>query len=120
MTATIAPKLRPHFVLVGATKVGVVLPDVYEGNGSNIAGIVGVQKVTDTEQPDAASSVGNLIKKAQALRIRIRYVSGTKVKTANLICDIQKATSATVALVGKTFKGGEIKSAYFPRRARVS
>ena len=119
MVATIQPKLTPHYVTVGTTRIGVVLPDVYEGNGSNIATIVGVNKVTDAELPQAASTVGNLIRKAQALRIKVRYVVGTKVKTASLICDVGKATSATVALVGKAFRGGEIKSAYFPRRARL-
>lgn len=119
MTTTLQPKPTPHYVTVGTTRIGVVLPDYYEGNGSNIATIVGVNKVTDATPAQASSTVGNLIKKAQALHIKVRYSAGTKIKTATLLCDISKAATATIALVGKTFRGGEIKSAYFPRRARL-
>jgi hypothetical protein len=119
MTAVVRPKLVPHQVLVGATQIGVLVPDVYEGNGSNIADVVGVQKVAAGSSPDASSTVANLQRKGQALKMKVRYQSGTSVKTATIICDVNKAATASVQLVGKTFRGGEIKSAYFPRRARL-
>lgn len=111
---------KPHTILVGATKVAVLLPDVYQSIGA----IVGVDAVADgaASGADTSASPSDLLKSGQALRIRIRYTGGvgTPSKTSDVLCDIDKAKTAVTDLVGKTFKtGGLIKSAYFPRRARL-
>ena len=116
MAVTLRPPKQPHVLTVGATKVGVILSDVYAG----IETIVGVDKISPTNRPDTSSSAADLLKSGQALRIRIRYVAGTKARTADVLCDVDKAKTAVSELVGKTYRGGAIRSAYFARRARYS
>lgn len=55
--------------------------------------------------------------KVPCARIAIRYQhSATIVRTAKLICDIDKVSSAIKALPSKQFRGKQILNAYLPRK----
>ncbi|HEY9711316.1 MAG TPA: hypothetical protein V6D48_24110 [Oculatellaceae cyanobacterium] len=105
---------------MGTTKVAVIVSDVYNNNGSSIGNTVGVEPVSDANKPDTSSTSSDLLRSGQALKIRVRYNDGAKPRTADVLCDIDKAKTAVAELVGKTFRNGTIRSAYFPRRARYS
>lgn len=106
----------PHTLTVGATKVGVILPDQYAG----LSSVLGIDKVTTGNKPDLSSSVRDLMRSGQALKIRVSYAVGTRRVTTDLLCAIDKAKTAVTELVGKTIRGSTIKTAYFPQRARFS
>ena len=111
---TTAIKRVPHTITVGTTKVGIILPDEYAGLGT----VLGNDKLTTSNKPELSSSSSDLLKAGQALKIRVSFAIGTKRRTADLLCDIEKAKTAVTELVGKAFRGSTIKTAYFPRRAR--
>lgn len=104
-----------HTINVGASKVGVLLPNTYGGIETD----TGVDKASATNKPELVFTSSNLLKAGQALRVRVRWIEGTKIRTANLICDVEKAATVCGELVGKPFRSGTIKSAFFPRRARL-
>jgi hypothetical protein len=104
-----------HFIQSGAAKVGFITEDNYSDIGSTL----GIAKLASADLVDAFSTVGNLLKSGQALRLRIRYKEGTKVKSASVICDIDKAAGAVAAIRGKNYSGGVILSASIPRRRRL-
>lgn len=119
------PLLYPHVITVGATKIVIKAPDIYEDIGT----IVGVNKVTagTASGADASSRASELLRSGQAVKVRVRYgvavVPGTPAgptKTADIICDVEKAPTVVNDLLGKSFKGATIRSAVFPRRARYS
>ncbi len=101
-------------ITVGTTKVGIILPDTYRG----LETILGVTKLTTANKPELSSTSSDLMRSGQALKIRVTYAVGTKRQETDLLCDIDKAKTAVTELVGKTFRGTTIKTAYFPRRAR--
>ena len=113
------PKRVGHVLTVGATKVGVIVSDVYDGNGSNIGNVVGVEKITGNNRPDTSNSSSDLLRSGQALRIRISYGEGARARRADILCDIDKAKTAISELPGKTFRNGTIRTAYFARRMRL-
>jgi hypothetical protein len=116
MATTVALKRVPHTITVGAAKVGVILPDEYGGLGT----ILGVDKLTTSNKPELSSTSNDLVRSGQALKIKVSFAIGTKRRTAYLLCDIDKVKTAVTELVGKSFRGSTIKTAYFPRRARYS
>lgn len=109
-------KRIPHLVGTGGNAVVVSIPDLYDSIGS----VVGVAKLTG-EPPDGAGGgeVSDLMKNGQAIRIRIAYKIGTKRKTADILCAVDKIKTAIHALPSKTFNGGDVISAFFPRRRRL-
>lgn len=109
------PKMVPHVVTVGSTRVGVFLPDIY----TDIATIVGVSKVTDANLPEVTMEVRDLIRKAQVVRLNVSYVLNGKRKLARVICDLSKLKTAVAQLPTKTFRGGDIRSAYLPVQRRL-
>lgn len=104
-----------HYLTIDSKKYGVILPDTY----ANIDTVVGVSKGSATTEVDYSTSSNELLRNGNAVKIKVRYPDGAKVRTATILCDISKAKSAPAGLVGKTFRTGAIKSAYFPRRARL-
>lgn len=114
-----ATERKLHTIMAGATKVAVILPDIYQEIGST----VGIDQPTGTAGSGADTSArpADLLKSGQALKIRVRYLATGSAfgKTSDVLCDIDKAKTAVAELMGKTFKGGTIKSAYFARRARL-
>ena len=112
--AEVELKRVPHVITSGTTKIGVILADEYGGLGT----ILGIEKTTSSNKPEVSAEVGNLLRYGQALRIRVTYNVGTKVKTSQLLCATDKAKTAVVELVGKTFRTSTIKSAGFKRKVR--
>ena len=104
-----------HFIQAGAAKIGFITEDNY----TEIGPTLGVSKLAGTDTVDAVSTIGNLLKMGQALRLRIRYKEGSKVKSSLVVCDIDKAPSAIVGIRGKGYGGGIILSASIPRRRRL-
>lgn len=109
-------KRVPHLVGTGSNSVVVSLPDVYGQIGSS----VGVAKL-EGEPPEGASGgeVSDLMRGGQAIKVRISYKIGTKRKTADILCAVDKIKTGLHALPSKTFNGGDIIRAYFPRRRRL-
>lgn len=109
-------KRVPHLVGSGANAVVVSLPDVY----GQIASTVGVKKLESDPPEDASGGeVSDLMRGGQALKIRISYKVGTKRKTSDILCAVDKIKTAMPALPSKNFNGGDIIRAYFPRRRRL-
>lgn len=104
-----------HWIQVGTAKVGFLAQDNY----SDIGPVVGVAKLADADRVDAVSTVGNLFKSGQAVRLKVRFRVGTQYNVGSIVCDIDKAPSAIGGLIGKTYRGGEITSASIPRRRRL-
>lgn len=108
---------KTHWIAVGAAKVGFVSEDHY----SSIGPTVGVTVLADADKIDALSTVGNLFRTGQAIRLKVRYkTEDDEIKTSSIVCDIDKAASAIPALRGMAFKeGSTIQSASIPRRRRL-
>jgi len=106
---------KMHVMTVGAVKIGVKLPDVYDG----IASAVGIRQDTG-DPPDIVMGANDLVRNGQAIRIRISYPSGTRAKYGTVLCAIDEAKTAVGNLIGKTYRGGTIKTAGFPTRRRLS
>jgi hypothetical protein len=104
----------PHTITVGTTKVGLILPDQYSG----LSSVLGIDKVTTGNKPELSSSPSELMRSGQAIKIRVSFAVGTKRRTSDLLCSIDKAKTAVTELVGKSFRGTVIKTAYFKRQAR--
>lgn len=106
-----------HWISVGANnaKIGFVSEDIY----SDIGPVVGVTKLGNADSVDAVSRVGDMLRAGQALRIAIRYEEEGEMKRSVILCDVDKAPSAIAGLRNKSFSGGTIKSASFPRRRRL-
>lgn len=107
-----------HVVTNGTNVLTIRLPDVY----SDIGSVVGVTKLTG-ERPAGANTAteGGAKRDGKILSIRIRYQIGTaKAKTANIIASLANASGAIQDLPNKSFNGGTILSAYFPRRRRLT
>lgn len=109
-------KRVPHLVGTGANAVVVSLPDVY----GSIASVVGVAKLEGDPPNDASGGeVSDLMRGGQAIKIRISYKVGTKRKTSDVVCAVDKIKTAIQALPSKNFNGGDVIRAYFPRRRRL-
>ncbi|MBD2210193.1 hypothetical protein H6G27_09915 [Nostoc linckia FACHB-104] len=107
----------PHLLRNGTSKIVVTLPDVYGEIGST----VGVEKLTgDIPGGAGGGDVADLMKLGQAIKIKISYKVAGKRKTADVICSVDNIKTAMPALASKTFNGGNIIKAYFPRRRRLS
>lgn len=104
-----------HWIQSGTAKIGFAAPDVY----SDIGPVVGVSKLADEDTVDAMVRVGDAIRQGQVMRLRVRYEEGDEVKSSFILCDIDKAATAIAGLRGKSYKGGEIKSANIIRRRRL-
>lgn len=104
-----------HWVANGAAKIGFLAPDVYGAIGPEL----GVTKLGNADKVDALVDIGDAIKQGTVMRLRVRYKVGNVTKSSTVICDIDKAPSAIASLRGKSFKGGEIKSANIMRRRRL-
>ena len=83
------------------------------------AQLLELPRLAAADSVDAFSTIGNLLKTGQAFRLRVRYKEGTKIKAANVVCDIDKASGAIAKLRGKSYGGGTILSASIPRRRRL-
>ena len=107
---------KTHYVLSGTAKIAFVTEDNY----AIIGAATGVFLLAPNEAVDAVSTVGNLFRYGQAMRLVVRYKNNAgKVKTARIICDIDKAPTAIAALRNQSFKGGTIQSVAIPRRRRL-
>lgn len=89
-------------------------PLSYEGSLDTVTGIA---SATDTEQDRPDIPVDRLLKKGILFRVTVRYLVGGGMKTSKLLVTRDKFSTALDALIGKTFRTGEIKKASVPTRA---
>ena len=125
-TQQLMASLKAHKFTKGSITYFIKLRDVYDnGTDYTIGSAMGITKLGDNEEitaDDVSLEVGDGIKNGQLARLRLSYDDTTdnnKSKTASIICPIDKAASAVVALLSKTYKGSDIKSAAVPRRRRL-
>ena len=118
--------LKPHKFTSNGTTYFIKLPDVYDNGGEyNIGSAMGISKLGANEEitaNDISLEVGDGIKNGQLIRLRLSYNDSTdnnKSKTAKVVCPIDKASSAIVALLAKNYKGSDVKGAAVPRRRRL-
>jgi hypothetical protein len=110
-------KKFPHLVGTGVNAIVIPLPDEY----SSIGAAVGVAKIAG-DPPEGASgaSVGSAKLDGQVVTLRLSYKIGTKRKFADIICATANIKTAISQLHNKTFNGGDVIRAYFPRRRRYT
>lgn len=107
----------PHVVGTGENRIMLVLPDVY----SSIGASVGVQKLSgDPPSGVHSTSVGEAIKDGTIRKVKISYIgANTKRKTATLVVAAEKAMQVRASLIGSTYQGYKIRTAYFPTRIQL-
>ena len=120
------PSLKAHKFKKGNITYFIKLPDVYDnGAAYNIGSAMGISKLAGTEEitaDDVSLEVGDGLKNGQLARLRVSYKDtsdNNKSKSASVICPIDKAAGAVVALLAKKYKNSDIKSAAVPRRRRL-
>ncbi|MDM9582316.1 hypothetical protein [Nostoc sp. GT001] len=101
----------PHVIGTGENRVLLVLPDVYDGIGTNL-GVV--KLVGDPPAGVPSTTVGRAIAEGLIRKIKVSYMDGTKRKTATLVVAGDKAGQARATLTGKTYRTKLIKTAYYP------
>lgn len=102
----------PHVVGTAENRVLLVLPDVYSGFGTSI----GVSKLAgDPPTGVSSTTVSRAIAEGLVRKIKITYIgANAKRKTATLIVAGDKAMQARATLIGSTYQGYKIKTAYYP------
>ena len=112
-----------HKITIGSeneTVIAVRLRNTYVNNGSDIGEAVGITAIEDGALLEATTEVDDLIKNCQAVRMKIRYrVGDARPKIGSIICDVDKAKTARAQLIGKSYRGGTISSAWFPRQMNL-
>lgn len=110
------PKTKPHTITVGTQKVVVYLADIYE----NIGPVIGVAKLADDAEIDFDAEINDLIKRGQAVRVRVGYGAegAARLKYAYVVCDIDNAKNVG-KMIGKQFKNAEVQTVGFRRRRRL-
>jgi len=113
-----------HKFTIGTQTFAVKVADVYESNGSNIGSAVGLDKVgVGNELPDDVTeiSISDGLKNGKLARLRLSVKNGTtgKVKSARIVCPINKIAMAKGNLLDKTYLGENITSAGVPRRRQL-
>lgn len=110
------PKTVPHTITVGTQKVVVYLADVY----GSIGAVIGVDKLSDNATIEFDAEVNDLIKRGQALRVRVGYggEGAARLKYAYVVCDIDNAKNIG-KMIGKNFKGATVQTVGFRRRRRL-
>jgi|GEM_PF-6256368 len=114
-----------HKITIAGNTASIVLGDVYDNGGdSNIGSVLGISKLGDDEQlPDGTFpiEIGAGLNKGLLARLAIRYQTGTSaIKTARIVCPIDKAYTAVTALIGKNYRGGTVRSVSVPQRRRLT
>lgn len=116
-----AIKKKNYEINVGGSKVLLRLPETYD----TIKTIVGLTDAPDNSTALNAKKTSFMFENGLAAKIRVTRKVGTKYVRSNIICDLEKLSTAFVALEGKTFGAGstagagEIISAGFPTRRRL-
>jgi hypothetical protein len=106
-----------HVVTSGKTKFSVKEPDIY----TNIADIVGVKLLADTDTADFRTTVNELRINGVAIHISVRTETN---KVHTVLCTTEKAAKAVSGLINKTigeFEGDavvqkKITSVTIPRK----
>ena len=116
-----AVRKKNYEINVAGSRVLLRLPETYD----SIKTIVGLTDAADDSTALNAKKTNFLFENGLAAKIRITRKIGTKYVRSNIICDLEKLSTAFVALEGKTFGtgttagAGEIISAGFPTRRRL-
>ena len=121
------PPLVPHYYTENSIRFILSLPDVYDSEGSTIAGSLGFTKAPDNFEPDendVGLSVSDGLRTGKLIRLRLSYrdtVNGrTITKSARIVCPASKVNTAISALRSKQYKGNNITGAGVPRRRRLT
>ena len=116
--------LAIHKFTIGTQEHFIKLIDNYDSTGSTIGSALGISRKTDTDSGEGVDrvSVGSALKEGKGVKLSIVYIDATssKRKSAKVFCPIDKAKTAINDIIGKNYRGGEVKSASFPRRRRLS
>lgn len=116
-----AIKKKNYEINVGESVVLLRLPETYD----SIKNIVGLTDAPEGSVALNAKKTSFLFENGLAAKIRITRKVGPKYVRTNIICDLEKLSTAFVALEGKNFGAGttagagEIISAGFPTRRRL-
>jgi hypothetical protein len=102
----------------GTGKLIMSLPDgKYD---ATIGPIVGITKLSGAPPAGSFSETSvNGVRKGLLGSVKISYRVGTKRKSTNLLCSLEKIDTCTTELPGKAYGGGTIVSARFPVRRRL-
>lgn len=101
-----------HYITSGGGKVGFLTSDSY----SVIGTIVGVNKVTATDQLAVMAEVDDLRQSGSIVHLRCRVaMPDGKVKTRKVICASSELATARATLIGKSYAGGTIRTAAIKR-----
>lgn len=107
-----------HKVVLDGEDAKIWLPDLYEGVGTAL----GITKITNDEAGTIKNtiSVSEGLKAGQIVRLRlsVREALG-KTKSARVLCSITEVRTAVANVVGKTYRGNQVRSAGIPRRRRL-
>lgn len=116
-----APKVVLHKVTISADEEYYFLtrPETYTGD---IGTQTGVSKASDTEQDRPPIPIGNLVTNGKLFRVVVSYKSGTRNRTAKLLCARNKIGTILDGLEGKTYTGnngssGQITSVRIAQKA---
>lgn len=106
------PKKAAKFS-IGANK-GVVRID---GDMLPLAAQTGFSAASD-DDTGIPTTISNLVAQSLAVKVGVRYSSGSGVKTSYVYMTVEELGKGSLAkLEGKPFKGGVIRSAKVPQRA---
>lgn len=101
----------PHTLKVGSRNYTILLPDVYNGLGTQ----TGITKGAPDES-DGTLTVGDALKTGKAGRVRISWKENGKSKSTQLVVAIDKMDTAIGDLVDKSYRSNKITSAGIKRR----
>lgn len=107
----------PHVVGTGDNRVLLVLPDVY----STVGSALGVVKlVGDPPAGVPSTTVGRAVADGLIRKIKASYIgSNGKRKVTTLVVAGDKAMQARASLIGSTYQGFKIKTAYYPTKIQL-
>ena len=101
----------PHYITSNGGKVGFIARDAY----ADISDIVGVVKVTSSDQLASMTDIEDLRQSGVALHFHCRVDIGGQIRTRKILCAMTKASTARAQLIGRSYAGGTIRSVSIKR-----
>lgn len=96
---------------------GVKLPQNYYTNIDNVCGFT---KASDSAvKGKFVLNVRQALKFGALVQIGILYRKGTRLQRSKILCNVANVAQAIQDLEGKTYRGYEIRSAFFTQQRRL-